>query len=367
MGPRLPPFLLGSAAAAAPALPAPTYSLDFTAGNLPSAAGFAFARTGPAWFNGIASADGVPRIDSSGLLIEGARTNLFISSADLSLTAGAAGTTVTVDQELAPDGTMSADFFDATSSGVQRYRSLTTVEAQSYALSAWLRRRSGNSNEPQLRHLNSATAANSVVNPNTTALARYSTVVLGRIGGGLVDFGVRSNAISTSVVWGLQVENAPFASSYIPTPTGAAVTRNAETCLATRAAGTLDAVTVAIEAATGLDMANCALYLAGSSGNRAMLYGGTNSLRLYTGTQNVLLGSLAASSTFKVALRVQNGNFAASLNGAPPVIITETQAMGFTAENLGSNGASSQWFGRLRKVTRYPAAATDAQLMALSA
>lgn len=195
------------------------------------------------------AASGAPRFDYDpqtlalkGLLLEDASTNVLLQSAAMDNAAwfvfgGSGGVTpvVTANQAVAPDGTTTADkiVYAATSAAgaFVMLAQQTTVAAQPYAFSVWLRGNAGGEqlyltvssgtgffySSPRLS-LTTAWQRFSVVSPTLTAAGWYF-----QIGTDLRDTAQASTPAATIFAWGGQAE-PNYTSSYIPTTT-AAVTR----------------------------------------------------------------------------------------------------------------------------------------------
>ena len=190
-----------------------------------------------------------------GYLAEGARTNLCLQSQTFGTTWSVTSTTITADSIAAPDGTTTADTVNITAGTTAKYilqGGLTVTNPNTFSVYA----KAGTHALVQLAENISANRyvnfdlANGVVGSNGAGVTRSS---IASVGNGWYRLeAVFNNADATSVIvgvisattdtwapglsisttgtfylWGAQVENAAFASSYIPTTT-VAVTRNAD-------------------------------------------------------------------------------------------------------------------------------------------
>jgi hypothetical protein len=215
-----------------------------------------YTRAGPATYTDSAgtiqtAAINTPRWDYDpithvlcGLLIEEARTNIWLQSADASNAAWSKSPgiapTVTGNQAIAPDGTLSAarvamPAVSGAGSFCNIYQNFTTAVA-AYSLSVWLRGTVGGerlwlSTTPDgvLYYRTAVTLTTawqrvSLTTPNLTAVPWFFG-----IGVDLRDAGETAQGAQTFHVWGGQVELGGFVTSYIPT-TSAPVVRAQDQC-----------------------------------------------------------------------------------------------------------------------------------------
>jgi hypothetical protein len=402
----------------------PLYDLTLTAANAAAlaSAGFTFTRASAAWsLEGVQVATDVPRLDSRGLWIEGARSNLCLRSQTLSDAAWTKTTSsITADAVVAPDGATTGDTYveAGVSSHLRPTASITTVASTTYTYSFYAKR----SNCDWFRILvadNSGLATNvarawfnlnsGVAGTSSVAGAGFtspSTAIVA-IGSGWHRCSLTFTTSVTSIwpavqtadadasttranvgggagiggevhLWQGQVEAGGFASSPIVTA-GSTVTRAVDLCVATRAAATLAQGTVAVEvvAAGWVSGTSNVFWQAddGTSNNRIILLrpGATGAVQQFVSAATigqVSGGSLipAEGTTFKSAMRWQTNNCAISSNGGTPSLDTSATMPSVTVERLGSGVAAvSPAFTYLRRIRRFATPVSITELQALSA
>ena len=395
-------------------LPVPPASLDLsfmTPGALPSGVTFTRASTG-SYFDATGTlqtaAANAPRWDYdpnalslNGLLIEEARTNLALNSGDPSnaswTKAGAIAVapTVTGNQVTAPNGTLSAARVVypgvGTASSVSVLGTgLITMTANPYSFSVWLRGNAGGERlyiyvsfgtsiyYRQQVTLGTTWQRYSVSTPNLTAASWNCN-----IGTDLRDAGQSATSAQTIYVWGAQVEQGAFSTSYIPT-TAASATRAAEgASIPTSAWFNASESSLAADfmvaqspnPSATLVRDACALSDA-SANNRLMLRAqivsaGTAAFGTSiagTTTASASLGATTAGAIAKVGAAWNGATGVGALNGGSAVSYAVGMPATLTTLTMGNDysGAAAYLNGWLRRVRYWSRALSAAELQSVT-
>ena len=329
----------------------------------------------------VSVAAGMPRVGDAGLLVEEARTNLALNSAEpggASYTGS--GVTPTVDASVAPDGSTSMDRMACSSGGYRRNLTGYTVTPGSvYTYSFYSANQSGTI---YLRIYDVTNATDIVTGDEyfTTGTQRQSTTFTAPAGCvSIYAYFVSGASAGASVdIWGVQLEEGAFATTYIPTA-GASVTRAADSVTIptsefdfNAAAGTVFVEMVPIADQGGsdrflslhVDAANT-LDLYSLSSNRVAMFsfvGGAPQA-------NTSIGTYTPGATTRAAFAWAANDFAGSLNGATSVVDTAgTIPTGITTLKIGDDvGTTRQSNCPFRKVYYYASRLTNAQIEGMTA
>ena len=338
-----------------------------------------------------------------GLLVEEARTNLFRYSQELSNVSHALITTD--NATVSPDGTQNASLCIPTSANVEHFIDDQTVTVGTdYAMSCFAKYGSGSyllafrgsgigANPPQF-NLQTGTVVNegvssvwsntkiedvgngwykcsSVGNPNTATPLRFQFM--------------RSDSLAPSFtgdgtghyIWGIQVEQGSFPTSYIPT-SGSTVTRSADAAsLAVSEFGyNQDQGTVVVEAQRfGTNNYPRTVMIDNGSESESIslgAWGQSTTVVGYVVSSGAVQASVstggALANNFKHSLAYKKDDFGSSRDGG--AVVTDTSGVipaTPTTLRLGRNSQVAQFLnGHIKSVQYYPLRLSNAQLQALT-
>lgn len=369
-----------------------------------------------------ASVTNTPRIEYDangrclGLLIEGARTNLCLRSQDFATSWTNGGTTDSTNTITAPDGTLTADtLIEDGSTGLQHnIRQAITITADAtHTFSVFVKAKERT--KGALRFIDNASAAigcqvffdltagtlnnggalstGTYTSSSITPYANgwYRVTLTGAIGGGVTAARVQINIAITDgdidhdgdnasgiYVWGAQLEQAVFASSYIPTTTASqaraadSVFRNVGTEVSA-AIGTLFGVCDTQD----LTSTNARfLILDGGDGNNRFGirnanggFGSAFSFGATVGDGSAIVGNTyVASELFKVAAALSTNDLAISVKGN--TVATDnslTSPLSLTRFFLGADpSGGTGLFGHILRADYWPERKPNSELQRLT-
>jgi hypothetical protein len=358
------------------------------------------------------AASGVARFDhnpttgeSLGLLIEEARTNSQTYSQDFTNAVWnneASRTIITANTAIAPDGTLTADKFAATTdNNVHRvYNSSLSISAGVATTISWFAKRDGydvaisDSGNRYSAWFNLSTGTATVTLSTDPIIASMVPVgngwyrcvatitpansgnfpIINSYNGGTSFAG---NGFSGFFIWGYQFEVGAFATSYIPT-VASTVTRNADAASMTGTNfsswfnnGEGSYVINGSVIAQRSGGKNGALQIDdGSTSNMiTTLFDTDNHFLVYvngSATCAIDAGTVAAGTTTLFAGGYQVNSFGAVINGGTAVSDTSGNVPNGLNRMLIGLHSTEYLNGRLAKVAYYPKRLTNAQLQALT-
>ena len=307
-------------------------------------------------------------------ILEPQRTNLVTYSEDFSQWSLAGGSSISSNQSISPDGTLNAD---NVSSG-EVYVSGVGSSGNTYTFSCYYK---GNAGETFVQNVYDGSNHNRFTRTFNGQWQRFSiTVTLTNSGiFYLVDDRTGGNSSSFSV-WGAQLEQGSFTTSYILT-NGSSVTRSAETATGSGDASTFNdsegVLMAEISALANSDTTNPNRGLgisSGSTNNTIFIY--------YQGTLNKLsciivsdgIVQFSSSTTLfnvdyylKIGLKYKQNDFALWVNGVEALTDTSGNTPVGLNELAFDNGAGlDNFYGNTKQIQYYDSALTDSELEQLT-
>jgi hypothetical protein len=330
-----------------------------------------------------------------GYLAEGSRTNLVRESQTLgSATWAKANTTVTADAAAAPDGTMTADLLYPTTTGVLRYASVAVAVSAATATWSVYVKPAGlswiyvllNDGSAGIGWFNATTGAAGTTaggfSTKITALQngwyKYSITGTATLNGSFyigvsdADNSLTATTSGTNGVylWGMGLEQASFASSYIPTTT-VAVTRNADN-LNYVSSGNITAVQGTLYAEAILNTStpyNTGMIVALANATTGLRMSASNTVNTTTfsdgtiATEKTGLTNISTAPRARAATWVTGGLVSVYGDGNQTPATNNYTAPTITGIGIGNDtGGTSNWFGNIRNVRIYSQALTAAQV-----
>ncbi len=334
--------------------------------------------------------DDNPRLDYTGnvdcphLLLEPQRTNLITYSEDLTDSSwakqsGGTGTApiVTSNNTISPDGTQNADkvVFDKGTGTTTSDLSILSASFTSQSNTASFYVKADSSQRIVVRNSNSFVGYD--IGTDWTRIEKTDT-------GGSIQIGLRDGYgvadvpnTATVYLWGVQVEAADYATSYIPT-SGSTVTRSADVC---NSAGT----SAEFNDSEGVLFAELSA-LANDGTNRriAIPNSGTTGLHRIelSSTDNRVFGVTYVSpsnqaaightltdvtTTFKIAYKYKANDFALWVNGVE--VGTDPSGSvptGLTKLNFDNGSGNDDFYGKVKQLIYFNEALSDSELQTLT-
>jgi hypothetical protein len=319
-------------------------------------------------------ASGVPRLDypaaggCPSLLVEPAATNLALRSEDFTASGFWALTnaTITANNDIAPDGTMTADTLTATALGGQVQGAILGVSGTTYTASFFIKRRTG-TGVVNIRSVENLSTPITVTNNWTrVSLAATATSTTVRIG---IQLGTSGDAVD---IWGAQLETGSVATSYIPTTTASA-TRNADVISKTGVSGfigqTQGTFFLDLTYSQGASTGNRWVELKGATNNIGLAVNSLNAIRsIVNGQSDVITTGPLTSGGVKAAWAYNASGVVFFANGTQ-YTLTNGGAQVITSLNeILINGAlMGNVFGcRIRAAAIYTTRLSNTELSALT-
>ena len=319
-------------------------------------------------------ATNIPRIDYTGgtasILLEPQSTNLIAYSEDFSdaswTKTGSAS--ITSSYGVSPSGTISSSRFLTTDNSFL-YESVNVTQGVEYTFSIWVK--SNNNSLDNFRiHINGDNSSAFTATSNWQKFQHTFTSV-----NASHNFGLVGDTLGSDLeIWGAQLEELPYATSYIPT-SGAMATRLADkvtgawsTDLINSTEGVLYAEIARSEEENlyrllGIDDGTSNNYIKMGYGNAS----GNFWIRAVINGVTVISSDNALTSNpnefYKIAIRYQSGNSAIYINGTSILTTTTAFSSGnFTSLDFNHWNNSLNFFGKTKAVSVWKEALSDEEL-----
>jgi len=366
-----------------------------TTGNAKDLITFTRASTGTfLGSNGLlqTAAINTPRVEydangvAKGLLIEEARTNLIPDSEDLTAASWAGKTQHTgqANAAISPAGTQTATRITSTGTDPYLFHFTPVTAGNDYVLTVWLRG-IGNTvgRTPRVWFLNNSGTISSTFDstPLTDSWQKY-TVTGSCTGSGTVltridfdDSGLSAPGEQVDV-WGAQVEQGSFPTSYIPT-SGATATRSADIASVSvsefgynQAQGSVVVECQSLQTTAANPMAY--QLNDGTVSNRITVFGSGGGWRFVTTTSGTAQADINISSSFnsgsfnKIASSFAANQFNHVVNGESGVEDVSGSLPTITTLSLGTQILTNQINGHIKSINYYPLRLSDAKLQELT-
>lgn len=333
--------------------------------------------------------------ESLGLLIEEASTNVATYSEDFGNAAWnkggsvVAAPVVTINQVIAPNGTLTGDQVDLPAvSGASAFSIIYypfTASASAYTGSFYLKGKNGGE-QIWINFTKNGVNYTQTLCTLTTSWQRFSlssTLTAGadnlQIGIDLRDSAESAKSAQTFFIWGAQLENKSFATSYIPNLSTGSTTRNADAASMTgtnfsswfnngegtvyaEASGKSSASARVAYFSANNDTSN--FYNVNFESNAGRWYGAYNGTNQF----NISISPYTENAFAKFAGAYKVNDFALSFNASAASTDTSGNlAIGINQLNFGAYPTNAYMLnGTIKKLAYYPTRVTNAQLQALT-
>ena len=356
-------------------------------------------------------ANNVPRLDyplSSGvvgdcpnLLLEPSRTNVALYSEDFTNSAWIKQrTTITGNQAVSPDGSVTADKVTGTGTGTSYfYDGFSVSSGTVYTISIFAKKINVNN-----FYINNFSQAGSITfnlsdgTIDTSASGTFSDGKIENYGNDWYRLSVQYTASATAsvnigfygqnsssdgaYVWGAQLETGSYVTSYIPNLTTGSTTRSADTCNGSGTSAefnvTEGVLFAEIEGLVDVDAGNRYISLTdGTVANSVMIqYRNSGELRLYNGgtsTANMIFRDASADLTdnFKIAIKygTSTSDYKVYINGVEKTVASAFSASALTALDeikFTYVSSGSLWYGNAKQLIYFNEALSDSELATLT-
>ena len=305
-------------------------------------------------------------------LLEPSRSNLIVNSQLLSLSPIKNGT-FTDNFAISPDGTQNASKFTATSSDPYFYQSVSFAAA-SYTASIYIKG-IGSSIGKDFRIVLGSNSSNPKLEiPSEWTRFEYTATMTG--GSATAGLEIPDPAVvgDDVLVWGWQVEQGSFPTSYIPNyGTSAGITRSAETANGSGDASTFNDSEGVLMAEISSDNTSVGwIGLGSNSANRILLGGNGTYIRSYNNIGGTIIdytSSIIVSDNNKIAIKYKSGDTDIYINGFK--LFESNSAFSVSSpfdeiqfKNLA--GETQNFYGSTKQIQYFDSALNDSDLETLT-
>jgi hypothetical protein len=316
------------------------------------------------------------RFEKEGLLIEESRTNLMTYSEDIGQGQVGSNVTKVLNIAVAPNGTSTADsIVETTATNVHGFSPLNMqfTSGTVYTCSFYFKAASGSTRYPQIAFANASRC--SLTSTATGTVTTGGFFSLSNISNGTRAQSYTGDGVSGILLWGAQLEEGSFPTSYIPT-TSSTVTRAADIAQITgdnfsswynQSEGTFT-----VDLQTPLVSVNNSDYIFsandGSTGDNVAFRYVTYSTRWFAcGSQIEASPQSNDAVTGKYSMAWDSSTIGVALDGISASVASGTVLTTATTLNIFTGGAGSRpVYGTLARLSFYPTRLTDSQLQALT-
>ena len=318
-----------------------------------------------------------PRVDylnntKGALLLEPSRTNLETKSNEFSTWGVVSNTTRTADYIISPDGTLNGTRLQFTANG---FVANTSQSLATYTVSCYAKR-----NDNGTQNVGFFTNGSGVVNSAWSLTSEWQRFTYTYTAVNASYAGIAGISGGDVSVFGFQMEEGSYATSYIPTQ-GSAVTRLADVCKNggnEQVINSTEGVLYAEIAALADDSTDRRISISDGTTNNRMCIGfdnASNKIKYFLISSNTIQTSEDVSVSNitqfnKIAFKFKANDFKLYINGS--VIASDTSGSTFSANTLnvvkfaGFSGTSQNFYGNVKDVRVYNTALTDQELIALT-
>jgi hypothetical protein len=323
--------------------------------------------------------------ESLGLLIEESRTNLITYSEDFSQSVWTKqnGFSITSNTAIAPDGTLTADTASRVNLGAEYlYQNLNTP-AGTYTLSCWIKSVNASSSFSIISYSGlDGSQSSSFTATNTWKRFSHTVTVSSPVTGFYPC--IPSVSGEQFYIWGAQLEQGSFPTSYIPT-SGSAVTRQPDNAQITgtnftdfynQSEGSFYSDIKLNPSFPVSGKASISFTLSDNSfNNRITLASSTGSFAFnadvnISGTvyRAVIGNYTSGSSSIRTSIGYKSADTAGSFDGASPVTSSPSGTLPLlTRADIGKDHTDfNHLSGHIRRITYYPQRLTNTQLQSLT-